>query len=60
MRRLESDPEEVAQMEDALSRAATPMHEQITEEFSSLEVLRGLQAEIDARREAWVMQVESE
>jgi len=79
MRRLEQDPEEIRQEEDALSRAATPTHEQITEEidtqeillrlgqtaefgaslaqplqafgeFYPLDVLRGLQAEIDARQ----------
>jgi hypothetical protein len=40
--RLESDPEEVRQEEEAMAWAATPMHEQPTIEFDSREVLRGL------------------
>ena len=43
MRRIKQDPEEIRQMEDALSRAATPTHEQITEEFNSLAYLQQLQ-----------------
>jgi hypothetical protein len=42
MRRVESDPEEVREIEEALSRQATPTHEQDTIEFDSLAVIRGL------------------
>ena len=43
MRRIEQDPEEIQQEQDALSRHATPTHEQPTEEFNSLAYLRHLQ-----------------
>jgi hypothetical protein len=39
MRRIESDPEEQKEIEEALSRAATPMHEQPTEEIDTQEIL---------------------
>lgn len=42
MRRLESDPDEQREIDDALGRAATPMHEQDTIEFDSREVIEGL------------------
>lgn len=42
MRRIEQDPEEVRQEEEAMARAATPTHEQPTEEFDSRELLTRL------------------
>ena len=42
MRRIEQDPEEVKQEEEAMSRAATPTNEQPTEEFDSRELLTRL------------------
>lgn len=48
MKRIESDPEEIAEIEEALQRAAAPMHaiversEQPTEEFDSRAVIEGL------------------
>lgn len=42
MRRVESDPEEQREIQNALSRAATPTHEQDTEEFDSREVIAAL------------------
>jgi len=90
MRRIEQDPEEIREEEEAIARHATPSHEQITEEidveairealgdkacrslrpaehilgeygevhphragygeFYPLDVLRGMQAEIEARQ----------
>lgn len=42
MKRIESDPEEQREIEEAISRAATPTHEQPTEEFDSQAVIRGI------------------
>lgn len=50
MKRIERDPEELREIDDALARAAAPMHmtdsvapdEQPTIEFDSREVIRGL------------------
>lgn len=39
MRRIESDPEEQREIEEALARAATPMHERVTEEIDTQELL---------------------
>lgn len=60
MRRLKYDREDQQDLDDALSRAATPMHPEFGEsmarplqafgEFYPISVLRGLQAEIDARK----------
>ena len=38
------------EIDAAIARQATPTHEQITEEFYPLDVLRALQAEIEQRR----------
>jgi hypothetical protein len=40
--RLEQDPDEQRQLEEALARQATPTHEQPTEEFDAADVLKGL------------------
>jgi hypothetical protein len=39
MRRIEQDPEEIQQEQDALARAATPTHERVTEEIDTQELL---------------------
>lgn len=37
--RIEQDPDETKQEENAIRRAATPMHEQVTEDFDSRELI---------------------